>query len=226
MVATLPVIGQEEAIPEDILYGPEEETAPVSDPLEGFNRSVFRFNDLLYRNVLDPVADGYDWLMPDPAQTGVSNFFYNIRTPVRLVGSVLQGKLGRGGREVGSFVINTTVGLFGFLRPSEEIFGTIPAEDIGQTLAVWGIGEGPYLVLPLLGPSNLRDAVGFTGDIYLNPAREHSEWEYEAAAFGLDFVNTLPGLTERYEALQDSAVAPYISLRNAYLQNRRQEVDR
>ncbi|MGB0371875.1 MAG: MlaA family lipoprotein [Opitutales bacterium] len=206
----------------------------VSDPFEPVNRAVFAFNDKAYEWVLSPVANGYKKVAPEPVREGIGNFFDNLAYPVRMVNSALQGKFERAGQETGKFLVNSTVGILGFVKVSEEIDGLadIPEEDLGQTLGVWGIDNGPYLVLPILGPSTARDLVGRIGDSYLHPYEwtEHVwddwEWEFEWSLRTLETVNETPELIDSYERLKDLAVDPYISLRDAYLQNRKREVDR
>lgn len=130
------------------------------DPIEGFNRKIFWFNDKVDVYVLEPVAKGWDFVAPDPVQKGVSNFFYNIRFPIYLINNVLQGKPIDAGKDIGRFAVNTTVGVLGFMDPATGWGMPRDNEDFGQTLGVWGLGAGPYLVVPLLGPSSLRDAPG------------------------------------------------------------------
>jgi phospholipid-binding lipoprotein MlaA len=164
--------------------------------------------------------------MPDPAQSGISNFFENLSMPVRAVSSILQGKGDRAAKEVGAFLLDSTVGIAGIRRPSEDVFGEeIPPEDFGQTLGAWGVSSGPYLVLPLLGPSTLRDFAGDLGDFVLDPVYYVEDWEIRWGARGTEFINALPERIELYEELDDAAVDPYIALRNAYLQNRRRAVE-
>lgn len=139
------------------------------DPWESFNMVMFDFNRHVDRYVLKPVAQGYDFIVPDRVQVGVSNFFYNLRFPPRFLNNVFQGKIKGAGVEMGRFLVNSTLGLAGFL----DIAGTMdlktPEEDTGQTLGFYGITPGPYLVLPFLPPLNLRDGFGFVADIALNP---------------------------------------------------------
>lgn len=202
----------------------------VSDPLEPFNRAIFRFNDRVYNFVLWPVSRGYQRVVPSPVRRGLTNFFDNLKFPVRFVSSALQGKVGRAGRETEKFLVNTTAGIGGLFRVSDSIpaLVSIPAEDLGQTFGVWGVGSGPYLVLPLLGPSSVRDAVGYVGGTFLDPVNwagaRHTikgytkPWSY--GLDGLDFINFSPDLFRAYDAFRQSALDPYVSVRNGYLQYR------
>ena len=158
-----------------------------------------------------------------------TNFFTNLKFPVRFVSSVLQAKPKRAAQETGKFVINSIWGLAGFMRVSDSIpvLTGVPPEDLGQTFGVWGLGHGPYLVIPVLGPSTLRDFVGFVGDAELNPinwlaidpvTRYDTVWR--ATAQTMDVVNTLPNTVRTYDSLHDAAVDPYVSMRNGYVQYR------
>ena len=134
------------------------------DPWEGFNRAVFTFNDTLDFYVLKPVATGYDKAMPDPLQDGVTNFFNNVGEIRTIFNDLLQLKLKQAGLDTTRFIVNTTVGVFGFIDIGSRIGLDRHDEDFGQTLGYWGVGSGPYLVLPLLGPNTLRDSAGFSPD--------------------------------------------------------------
>jgi phospholipid-binding lipoprotein MlaA len=201
----------------------------VSDPLEPVNRAIFKFNDGLYAYVLKPVSKGYTKIVPSPARYGIRNFFDNIRFPIRFVNSALQGKFGRAGRETEKFFVNTIAGIGGLIRISDQVpsLADIPREDTGQTFGVWGIGKGPYLVLPVFGPGTVRDTVGFVGDYYLNPLnwnlRENVDgytWEIQTAVTVTDGVSSLPGILYTYDSVRKDALDPYIAVRSAYIQYR------
>ena len=146
------------------------ETVTIADPLEPVNRVFFVFNDKLYFWLLRPIARGYSWIFPEPARESVNNFFDNIKMPVRFVNNLLQGKIRASGRELARFGINTTVGVGGLWDPAGNWFDISPSkEDFGQTLGKYGIGEGVYICWPVLGPSNIRDTLGLSGDYFLNP---------------------------------------------------------
>jgi phospholipid-binding lipoprotein MlaA len=218
---------------EDFYEEEVEGTVDVSDPLESINRYTFKFNDFVYLNLVQPLADGYQAVTPDPVEAGASNFFNNLKYPVRLAGNLLQGRLDGAWVETGRFAINSTVGLAGVFTPADRVdgFAPIPKEDIGQALGSWGVGEGPYLVLPLLGPSNLRDLGGYVGDRAVNPLEEPFSliddwnWEWRLALSATEFTVASPRLLERYVRLKGSAIDPYSSLKNGYTQFRRAAIE-
>jgi phospholipid-binding lipoprotein MlaA len=203
----------------------------VNDPFQGFNRTVFGFNDKLNTYALRPFAHGYAVIVPRPIRTSVTNFFDNLQFPVRFVNSVLQGKLTRSAQEAGKFVVNSTAGVGGLIRVSDHISGLadVPGEDFGQTLGAWGIPPGPYLVVPVLGPSDCRDMVGFAGDYVISPLNWHTlgiihcAFISDAASIALSaarYINGLPKSVEAYDQMKSEAVDPYIAMRDAYLSYR------
>jgi phospholipid-binding lipoprotein MlaA len=208
----------------------EYATALVSDPLESVNRAIFKFNDGFYTHLLRPFARGYERVVPSPVRRGLGNFFDNIKFPVRFASCVLQAKAGRAARETGKFVLNSTVGVGGLVRVSDNVpaLRAVPAEDIGLTLGVWGFGSGPYLVLPFLGPSSIRDTVGLAGNAVLNPVNWSATkgeikgynltWRWGTQA--LDFANSSPDMLRTYDSFKRAALDPYVSVRNGYLQYR------
>lgn len=209
----------------------------ANDPLQRFNRTVFRFNDGLYTYALRPIAHGYTIIVPRPVRTGVSNFFDNIQFPVRFVNSVLQGKLTRSAQEAGKFVINSTAGVGGLIRVSDHISGlaNVPAEDFGLTLGVWGLSPGPYLVIPVLGPSDCRDLAGFAGDFAVSPLNWYTLGLLpytsvgNAVIIGLSStrtVNALPKSVEDYDQMKSAAVDPYIAIRDGYLSYRAAQLEK
>ncbi len=233
MACAFPVVAQttpanpEPAVPADEVddYAP----VPVSDPLEPFNRAMFKFNDGLYDYVLRPVSKGYVKVVPSPARTGIRNFFENLRFPIRFVNSALQGKFERAGLETGKFAVNTVAGVGGLWRVSDKVpsLAAVPREDTGQTFGVWHIGKGPYLVLPVFGPGTARDTVGAVGDYFLNPInwnlRENLDWYSWELQTGVTVVNAVSGLPETlqtYDALRKDAIDPYIAVRSSYVQYR------
>lgn len=204
----------------------------VSDPFQGVNRAIFGINHQLYRFTLRPIAKGYKHATPEPLQRGLTNFFTNIRFPLRFAGALLQGKGGRATREAGRFVVNTVGGLGGFFKPSDRIpvLTAEPAEDVGQTLAQWGAGAGPYLVLPLLGPTTLRDLIGSAGDTALTPTfwtfKGYDEWETRFAVQASDLIRQTPVVLDGYDAARAGALDPYIAVREAYAARRATEIQR
>lgn len=200
----------------------------IADPLEGYNRMMFSINDFFYTTVMGPVARTYGNAMPMPAQKGINSFFYNLRFPVRLVGNLMQFKLKGAGEETGRFLINTTVGIGGFLDPATDIGLNPPVEDIGQALGRWGIGDGFYLVLPFYGPSSGRDVVGLFGDMYVHPIRRpesliSSDLD-RYLLFGAEAVNRSPSRYERYDSLTRASIDPYVGMRDGYIQYRQAQV--
>lgn len=148
----------------------ENSTEPTPDPLEGVNQPVFQFNLKVDEYVLRPIATGYNAVMPDAAQRGVHRFFHNLGVVERFANNLFQGEFLDAGQEVGRFLINTTLGGVGFIDVAEPLLGWKENnEDFGQTLGVYGVGTGPYLVLPLYGPSTVRDAMGMVADGAMNP---------------------------------------------------------
>ena len=206
-----------------------DESADVYDPFESVNRLTFEFNDFVFLNALQPLMDAYTAITPDTVEEGASNFFHNLRYPVRLASNLLQCRFKGAWIETGRFAINSTVGIVGILTPADdhEGFAPIESEDVGQVFRAWGIGEGPYLVLPFLGPSNLRDLAGFFGDRSINPLKEPFsmiddwKWEWQLATSGTDYIARSPQIIERYNQLKGSSIDPYSSLKNGYTQYRR-----
>ncbi|MEO0509137.1 MAG: VacJ family lipoprotein [Verrucomicrobiota bacterium] len=231
-----PASADEDFLTDEDLYDEEiSEGAPVSDPFESFNRYTFRFNDFVYVNLVGPLADGYQAVTPDPVEDGADNFFYNLKYPVRLAANLLQGRVKGAAVETGRFVVNTGCSL-GLATPADEIkmLESIPPEDMGQAFGSWGIGEGPYLVLPLLGPSNLRDLAGYIGDRAVNPLQQPFDltdednwnwgWEPGFILGVTEFTVSSPSIMELYEQLKGPAIDPYSSIRNGYTQFRRAAV--
>lgn len=198
----------------------------VADPLEPINRAIFVFNDRLYFWVLKPMAQGYNFILPGAARRGVRNFFSNLFTPIRFVNCILQGKGNAAATEVVRLITNTTLGVAGFWDPAMDLYGVeISNEDLGQTLGAYGIGNGFYLVWPVLGPNSLRDTVGFFGDLYVNPI---NYLEPTSLAFGVGLYRRFNDLSLRigdYEAVKQAAVDPYVAFRDGYIQFRRSLIE-
>lgn len=191
------------------------------DPFEGWNRAMFSFNQKADQYVLKPVAKGYQAVTPAPLRKGVSNFFNNLGEPVTMVNSLFQAKPGKAVRSMTRFIFNTTFGIFGIFDVAGAMGIEREKEDLGQTLAYWGVGSGPYLVLPILGPSNIRDLGGRLVDRPMNPIA----WQDEIGATELliaDGVQTRSSLL----GLEPKTVGdPYLLLRSAYEQKRRYEIN-
>jgi phospholipid-binding lipoprotein MlaA len=189
------------------------------DPWESWNRGVYKFNDKLDRAVAKPVARGYVKYVPQPVRTGVTNFFSNLETPTVMVNDALQGKFLAAANDLGRFVLDTTVGIAGILDPATPAGLARNNEDFGQTLGKWGVHPGPFIEVPLLGPSDLRDAPARFVDSYLNP-RQYIKNNY--IKYGLyvpDFVDRRAALLPLDETLQH-AYDPYAFVRDAYFQRR------
>ncbi len=223
----VPISPEEEALLEDDLLednleeGSEEDIYTVADPLEKLNRVTFYINDKLILWLLNPVATGYRAVFPSEVRTGVNNFFTNLTAPVRLVNCILQGKGQAAEAELAKFLYNTTVGVLGFGNPAKKHAALNPdGEDMGQTLASYGIGDGFFLMLPLLGPSTLRDSVGVLGDRLLSPTAYVQPMEASLGLSGYNFVNKFSFRLGDYEALKKAAMDPYEAMRNGYIQRR------
>jgi len=209
-------------------------TADVSDPLQPLNRGTFWLNDKLYTFILRPISKGYELILPRPVRKGIDNAFENVKYPIRVVNCTLQGKFKRAGQETGKFVVNTVGGVGGIFQPAEKIpaLANLPNEDTAQTFGKWGIPSGPYLVLPLLGPSSLRDTVGLAGDYVLNPVNWPYFWYYSNQSkhqwvIVPPLANTLratPAQMNTYDTVTKDAVDPYLSARSSYSQSRAEAI--
>ena len=196
----------------------------VNDPLESVNRAIFGFNEVIYEGVLWPVADFYNDNLPATMRLGVSNFLTNLSSPITLVNNLLQGNLMAALETLGRLFVNTTVGMGGIVDVIGEEDGPLREEDFGQTLGVWGMGEGLYLVLPIFGPSNPRDAVGMGVDWFMDPftraLRSHEKYQ-RMIARGIDvrsrFINEL-------DTLEETSIDFYAAMRELYRQHRAGEV--
>lgn len=189
------------------------------DPFERVNRAVFRFNDAVDRTVARPVARAYRRVTPDPVETGVSNFMDNITYPIVIVNDLLQGKFAAAARDTGRFLLNTTLGVAGVFDPATAVGLEENDEDFGQTLGVWGVPPGPYLMLPLLGPSTVRDGIGRIADEYSDPRNYIERDAVRYSILALRVVDTRARLLDADAAL-DRAFDRYAFVRNAYLQRR------
>ncbi len=193
------------------------------DPFERVNRVTYKFNDALDRAVLKPVAKGYRKATPRFVQLGVSNFFNNLEQPTVIVSDLLQAKFKPALADSARFVLNTTVGIGGLFDPATAAGLDLNDEDLGQAFGKWGIPPGPYLVIPLFGFYDVRDAIGAGGDIYTSPVHyiERDAWRY--GLNGVDVIETRASLLETEKALEGT-FDPYAFIRNAYLQRREYQV--
>ena len=198
-----------------------EDVGTERDPLECVNRKIFWFNDKVDVYVLAPVARGWEKVSPHCVRTSVSNFFGNLRFPIVTVNDLLQGKVKDGASDVGRFGVNTTVGVLGLFDPASGWGFVKHDEDFGQTLGVWGVPPGAYLVLPLLGPSDPRDAAGFAVDYALSVTPFFIDEAILWGAQVADTVNARSFVLKQVEDAKASAFDYYVFVRNAYLQRRR-----
>ncbi|SHN54105.1 MlaA family lipoprotein [Desulfovibrio litoralis] len=198
----------------------------IPDPIYPWNRFWFEFNSYAVDYVVRPVYKTYDFITPDPVQTSVGNFFHNILFPVRFVNSLLQFKFKQAGVEMSRFVLNTTYGVGGLFDPAADKKAIVETddEDFGQTLGNWGVGEGFYIVWPLLGPSTPRDTVGKVGDFFLDPVNYVDPWELRTGANVLKNVNNSGEIIKQFDTLNEMSVDPYSAMRNAYIQRRRAQI--
>lgn len=195
-----------------------EASGNPDDPWEGFNRKMFAFNDTVDTYTLKPVAKGYKAITPDPVERGISRMFSNVGEVVNVVNDLLQGKFRQAGNDTGRFVINTTIGLVGFFDVADH-FG-LPkndGEDFGQTLGVWGVDSGPYLVLPLFGPSTVRDGPARIVDRFINPINEIDHVPTRNQIYGAEVISTRADLLEAEKFVRGER---YSFIRDAYLQRR------
>lgn len=196
----------------------DSQTESVGDPWEGLNRKIFVFNQKIDSWLLKPAAKGYKAITPRPVQTGVGNFFSNLSEITNTANDVLQWKWGQAGNDTGRFLINSTVGIAGFFDVAAKAgLPRSDGEDFGQTLAVWGVASGPYLMLPLLGPATLRDGSATFADYYTSPIRFVDPDLAEYGVHALNFVD------QRAQVLQAESLISgdsYTLLRDYYLQRR------
>jgi phospholipid-binding lipoprotein MlaA len=191
------------------------------DPLEGLNRGIYHFNDGVDNLIVKPAAIIYRGVVPQFARTGVSNFFANINDVIIALNNLLQGKFTQALSDVGRIAVNTTAGLLGVIDVATEIGLEKHNEDFGQTLGYWGIDDGPYLVLPFLGPSSFRDGVGLLVDFYTDPITYVDPSRDRNFLWGARFLSRRTELLDTSTILDTAALDPYEFLRDAYLQRRR-----
>jgi phospholipid-binding lipoprotein MlaA len=192
------------------------------DPLESYNRAMFSFNDGVDKAILKPVASGYKAVMPDFARSGVTNFFGNLGDIWIGINNILQGKVGAGVSDFGRFAVNTTLGIFGLFDVASNAGLDKHNEDFGQTLGRWGMGSGAYVVLPILGPSNVRDGVSLLAvDWQGDPLSYVSNVPTRNELYGLRLIDTRANLLDVGQLAEDAALDHYSYIRGAYLQRRR-----
>ncbi len=197
---------------------PNHQRVP-QDPWERVNRGVYKFNDALDRAIVKPVTKGYVRVVPAPVRTGVTNFFANLQTPTVMINDALQGKFLAAGNDLGRFLLNSTVGVAGILDPATPAGLARNDEDFGQTLGHWGVHPGPFVELPILGPSDVRDTASRVVDTYTNP-RQYIKSTYVSYGLYLPYlVDKRASLLPLDETLQN-VYDPYAFIRDAYLQRR------
>ncbi|MBV7256372.1 VacJ family lipoprotein [Pacificimonas sp. WHA3] len=200
------------------------------DSAEGFNRAIYSFNDAVDKAVIKPVAKGYRAVVPKPARTGITNALDNVDEPLSFMNALLQGKIKRAFRAVDRFAINSTYGVLGFADRAAELGLERQEEDFGQTLAVWGVPSGPYIMLPLLGPSSLRDAAGFGLDSVTDPWGRFQERTLNLSGTerlgvtGGEVIELRARLVETADPLIENAFDPYATIKSAYIQSRTAEI--
>jgi len=196
----------------------------IFDPLEPINRAIFSFNNVADRVILEPVAKGYKKL-PSPIQSGISNFINNLKLPLVVVNQLLQGQGKNAVESTGRFVVNSTVGLFGLVDVAEKVGLEQKQEDFGQTLATWGVGDGFYVVLPIFGPSNVRDTAGMVLTYVTDPINAYAVSEGEAWILPLrtatNAIDQRSKIIDEVNALRDNSLDYYSAVRSSYYQNRK-----
>ncbi len=213
----------------------ETKTEQTSDPFLRYNRAMTDFNDFVYMNIFFPIGDGYAYIIPGDGRSAIKRVFHNIKFPIRFVNNILQLKVTNTFDESGRFLINSTIGLLGLFDIAKDSFGLkAHNEDFGQTLGYYGVGGGAHIVLPFLGPSNIRDAVSIFPDSYLNPISYYEDrgfnvvdnTEQSLGLRGFELINDISSRKEQYLMIKKSSVDFYILLREAYEQNRQKEIER
>lgn len=192
----------------------------AGDPLEGYNRAMYKFNDAVDTAVIKPVAKGYDAVVPDPISQGVSNFFSNLNDITVIINDLLQGKFYQAYKDTHRFVVNTTVGVGGIFDVASLSGLNKNNEDFGQTLGVWGADPGAYVVLPFFGPRNVRDTFGLIGDMFTDPVMYVEGDDARLALVGTRVVDTRANLLKAEKVLDEAALDEYSYVRDAYMQRR------
>ena len=194
------------------------------DPIEGFNRAIFDINDGLDKALIKPVAQGYEAALPAPVRRGVTNFFSNIDDVFIAVNNLLQGKLPEAISDVGRVAVNTTIGLLGVMDVATDFGLEKHDEDFGQTFGRWGVGDGPYLVLPLFGPSTVRDAFGRAIDVHVDPVNNLNNISSRNVLVATRGLNDRSSLLSADKIVEEAALDRYAYMRDAYLQRRRYRI--
>lgn len=204
-----------------MLLGGCATTAGNKDPMEGFNRTMFAFNEGLDAAIIRPVAKGYEFVAPTFVRTGVTNFFSNVADVFIAVNNLLQGKPVEAASDAGRFLVNSTVGIFGLLDVATEWGLEKHDEDFGQTFGRWGMDTGAYLFLPVFGPRDVRDGVGLVLDIAADPLVNINDMSVRNSLAALYIINNRAMLLPADKIIDEAALDKYSYLRDAYLQRRR-----
>ena len=193
------------------------------DPLEDRNRSIYAFNENLDEAIIEPAADGYAYIIPNFLQKGLNNFFDNINYPITIINQVLQGNIEKSLQDTLRFSVNTSIGIFGFFDPASSMGLPEHDEDFGQTLAVWGVKEGPYLMLPFIGPKTLRSLTGDLTDVLFNPLLNIDDTNLKIKTNLINILQDRSDLSDLEEEL-DNSFDPYQYIKDSYIQNRKYKI--
>ena len=207
-----------------VVTGCETIDATPNDPFEDMNRVIFGFNNELDNAVFEPVAEAYTEHVPDTIRTAILNSLRHLKSPVIFANSVLQGDVNGAGKTLSRFVTNTILGFGGMADTAARSGAPFRDEDFGQTLAVWGVEDGPYLVIPVLGPMHMRDGVGKLADSQISPLGQIENTAFEWTHRGLDAVDTRAGLLETLDDLERTSLDYYAAIRSLYRQKRRDDI--
>ncbi|WP_089723906.1 MlaA family lipoprotein [Candidatus Thiosymbion oneisti] len=194
------------------------------DPMESYNRAMYKFNQVVDDAILKPVAKGYKAITPEPVDRGITNFFNNLADVTSALNNLFQFKPSRAGSDLGRLAVNTTIGVLGFFDVATDMGLPSYKEDFGQTFGYWGDDSSSYLVLPFLGPSTIRDTIGLGGDIAANPLFYIDNRPVTWGLTGLDVTDTRADLLTAGDLLKEAAIDPYAFTRDAYLQHRRNKI--
>lgn len=194
------------------------------DPIEGFNRAMYGVHDGIDTVLLKPVATGYDTITPDLVQTGVTNFFANINDIMTATNNLLQGKPKQAVSDLGRVAVNSTIGILGIFDAASGMGLEKHDEDFGQTMGVWGVGEGAFVFLPIMGPRTVRDAAGIYMDIWFDPVNYIDHVPTRNTIWAVRIVNLRANLLPADKVIEEAALDKYSYIRDAYLQNRRNQV--
>ncbi len=195
------------------------------DPIEGFNRVMFEFNEILDKVLMKPIAKGYRAIMPSPVDKGITNFFSNLDDIGSAINNLLQFKLKRSASDVGRVVVNSTIGILGFIDVASNMNLEKTGEDFGQTLGYWGVGHGPYIVLPIFGPSGARDVIGSIGDWFTDPVVHMEPVRVRNTTYALRAIDKRADLLGATDVVEEAALDKYEFIRDAYIQKRANDVN-